>query len=225
MHGNKYQKVYRPYTTSIWDMTVGKRRSNPITGLDRPLGLQEIEVPRISIPWHMKVARLLALHSSCLYLPGDTLVLISARGWVEPRAIVRDGKLSYLKIPVISLRIKLATLWLASTNCATIYSSWLWVSFSRYKFIVLNHNHHNHLFSIPEIHQSGYRTCHLYKIINSKKYLEANTEELWLLLGLGESRFCGMNCLSMAEKVPLIKQLPPLTMNMLNNKWFVFFFF
>ena len=180
MHGNKYQKVYRPYTTSIWDMTVGKRRSNPITGLDRPLGLQEIEVPRISIPWPMKVARLLALHSSCLYLPGGTLVLISARGWVEPRAIVREGKLSYSKI---------------------------------------------HLFSIPEIHQSGYRTCHLYKIINSKKYLEANTEELWLLLGLGESRFCGMNCLSMAEKVPLIKQLPPLTMNMLNNKWFVFFFF
>jgi hypothetical protein len=80
MHGNKYHKIYRPYTTSILDITVGKRRSNPYTGLDRPLGRQEAEVPRISIPWHMKVARLSALHSSCLYLPRDTLVLISAIG-------------------------------------------------------------------------------------------------------------------------------------------------
>ena len=42
---------------------MGKKRNNTITGLDRPLGLQEVEVPRISIPWHMKVARLSALHS------------------------------------------------------------------------------------------------------------------------------------------------------------------
>jgi hypothetical protein len=47
--------------------------------------------------------------------------------------------------------------------------------------------------------------CNQYKIISRKKYLEANTEELWLLLGLGESRFCGMNCPAMAENVPLIK--------------------
>jgi len=75
-------------------MTVGKRGRNPYAGLERPLGLQEVEVPRISITWHMEVARLSALHSSCLYLPGDTLVLISTRGRVEPRATARERKLS-----------------------------------------------------------------------------------------------------------------------------------
>jgi len=53
-------------------VTVGKKRSSTITGLDRALGLQEAEVPRISIPWHTKVATLSALHSGCLYLPEDT---------------------------------------------------------------------------------------------------------------------------------------------------------
>jgi len=75
-------------------MTVGRRGSIPYAGLERPLGLQEVEVPRISIPWHMEAARLSALHSSCLYLLGDTLVIISTRGRVEPRAIVREIKLS-----------------------------------------------------------------------------------------------------------------------------------
>jgi hypothetical protein len=141
MHGNKYHKIYRPYTTSIWGMTVGKRRSNPYSGPDRPLGLQEDEVPRISIPWHMKVARLSALHSGCLYLPGDTLVLISTRGWVEARAIVREGKLSYWKFqwPHWESNLQLSGLQCsASINCAIIYSSWLWVSFSRCKSILPN---------------------------------------------------------------------------------------
>jgi hypothetical protein len=35
--------------------------SNPITGLDRPLGLQEVEAPRFLDNRHMKVVRLSAL--------------------------------------------------------------------------------------------------------------------------------------------------------------------
>jgi hypothetical protein len=47
-------------------------KSNPITGLDRPLGLQEVEAPRFLDNRHMKVLSLLALRTGRLYLPGNT---------------------------------------------------------------------------------------------------------------------------------------------------------
>jgi hypothetical protein len=43
--------------------------SNPITGLDRPLGLQEVETPRFLDNRHMKVLRLSTLRTGCLYPP------------------------------------------------------------------------------------------------------------------------------------------------------------
>jgi hypothetical protein len=43
--------------------------SNPITGLDRPLGFQEVEVPRFIDNRHMKVVRLSALRTGRLYPP------------------------------------------------------------------------------------------------------------------------------------------------------------
>jgi hypothetical protein len=43
---------------------------NPITGLDRPLGLQEVEAPRFQGSWNMKVVRLSALSTGRLYPPG-----------------------------------------------------------------------------------------------------------------------------------------------------------
>jgi hypothetical protein len=46
-------------------------KSNPITGLDRPLGLQEVEAPRFLDNRHMKVVRLSALGTSRLYPPGN----------------------------------------------------------------------------------------------------------------------------------------------------------
>ena len=52
-------------------------------GLDRPRGFQEVEVPRFQDNWHMKVVRLSALRITMF------MVLISVRGWVNPRAIVR----------------------------------------------------------------------------------------------------------------------------------------
>jgi hypothetical protein len=45
--------------------------SNPVTGLDRPLGFQEVEAPRFLDNRHMKVVRLSALHTGCLYPPGN----------------------------------------------------------------------------------------------------------------------------------------------------------
>jgi hypothetical protein len=40
-----------------------KRQSNPITGLDRPLGFQKVEAPKFLDNRHMKVARLSAIRT------------------------------------------------------------------------------------------------------------------------------------------------------------------
>jgi hypothetical protein len=46
-------------------------KSNPITGLDRPLGFQEVEAPGFIDNRHMKVVRLSALRTGRLYPPGN----------------------------------------------------------------------------------------------------------------------------------------------------------
>ena len=47
------------------------KQSNPITGLDRPRGFQEVEAPRFQDNRHMKVVRLSALRTGRLYPPGN----------------------------------------------------------------------------------------------------------------------------------------------------------
>ena len=48
-----------------------KRQSNPITGLDRSWGFQEVEAPRFQDNRHMKVVRLSALRTGRFYPPGN----------------------------------------------------------------------------------------------------------------------------------------------------------
>jgi hypothetical protein len=50
---------------------ITKQQNNPITGLDRPLGCQEVEASRFLDNRHMKVVRLSALRTGRLYPPGN----------------------------------------------------------------------------------------------------------------------------------------------------------
>jgi hypothetical protein len=64
----------------------------------------------------MKVVSLSALSTGRLYPQERFLVLISAGGWVDPRATMRPDGLSHWKIAVTPSEIELATFWLVAQS-------------------------------------------------------------------------------------------------------------
>jgi hypothetical protein len=77
-----------------------KGKDFPLQALTDPWGSRRLRLLEFLDSQHMKVLRLSALRTGRLYPQEIFLVLISVRGWVDPRATMRPEGLSHWKIPV-----------------------------------------------------------------------------------------------------------------------------
>jgi hypothetical protein len=74
-----------------------KGKSNPITGLDRPWGFQEVEAPRFLDNRYMKVVRLSSLRTGHLYPPGNMPGTLFFKRLIRPQRHSPAGRIILVK--------------------------------------------------------------------------------------------------------------------------------
>jgi hypothetical protein len=94
--------------------------NNPCTSLGRSWGFQNVEVSRFQDSRHVNVIRLSALGTVRLYPQVIFMVLISGKGWVDPRAIVQC--LNQMRHPV-SPAVRTVSVIVVWFNCNRIWST------------------------------------------------------------------------------------------------------
>jgi hypothetical protein len=97
------------------------RKAVPLEAWRGPEGSRSY-FSQISWQWHRMVVRLSALPSGRIYPQKILLVIISVRGWVDPRAIVRSEDFMSMKISITLSGIEQAAFWFVAqylNHCAT----------------------------------------------------------------------------------------------------------
>ena len=85
---------------SQWVTRQDKNKAIPIRAWWGVEGCRSFRLLEFLDNWRKNVARLSVLRPGRLYLQKIILVLISVRGWVEPRAVMRPEVLGQRKIPM-----------------------------------------------------------------------------------------------------------------------------